>query len=109
LGLNIAESLDEERLRRYRDAGDLEILDASQRLPTLVDVVGNLARPDEILLEFADPGRWQGLRRGPWSRFSLPFPSLDLIFFSFILSERKRGQIITDNYVLKYYLLAPGP
>ena len=49
--LDVAERLDEVRLRRHRDAGDVEVLLAAQRLHAIVGVVGDLALPEEILLD----------------------------------------------------------
>ena len=60
--LHVAEGLDEIRLRRHRNAGDVEVLLAAQRLDAVVGVVGNFLGAEEILL---DPG---GHGVAPWLR-----------------------------------------
>ncbi len=49
--LHVAERLDEVRLQRHRDAGDVEVLLAPQRLHAVVRVVGNLLLAEEVLLD----------------------------------------------------------
>ena len=51
--LHVAEGLDEIRLQRHRDAGDVEVLLAAQRLHAVVRVVGNFLAAEEVLF---DPG-----------------------------------------------------
>jgi hypothetical protein len=49
--LDVAESLDEIGLGRHRDAGDVEILLAAQRLHAVVGVVGQFLLAQKILLD----------------------------------------------------------
>ncbi len=54
--LHVAESLDEVRLQRHRNAGDVEVLLAAQRLDTVVRVVRNLLFAEEVLLDAVGHG-----------------------------------------------------
>jgi hypothetical protein len=49
--LDVAEGLDEIRLGRHRDAGDVEVLLAAQRLHAVVRVVRQFLLAQKILLD----------------------------------------------------------
>src|SRR5262249_26073034 len=51
--LHIAECLHEVRLLAHGNAGDVEVLAAADGLDAVIDVVGDLARSEEILLRAA--------------------------------------------------------
>ena len=70
--LHVTERLDEVRLQRHRDAGDVEVLLAAQRLHAVIRVVRNLLLAEKVLFDAVGHGALLCRRRRLTSGRSSP-------------------------------------
>ena len=75
--LDVAEGLDEVRLQRHRDVGDVEVLLPAQRLHAVVRGVRNHSCAEEILF---DPGRHE----------VAPSPAVTARVLRFVIAQRRQ-------------------